>query len=451
MGKGEKAICNWDEDTLTMAVEAASNCLAAGFSGKVDTISLASTTAVFTDRSNATVIAEALELGEAIVAAEFSGSRRAGTTALILSVGSAAIGAETLVVASDRRSAKPGSPQELAYGHGAAAITIGAGEKVIARCVAHHSIARDLVDQFRQSGVEEDYGLEERWVRDEGWLKIVPSAIEAVLAKAQVRSSQIQHTIIPSPSRNIAEAVARSCGLPGDSVVDALNLVVGDTGAAHPLLMLALCLERAKVGDIILLTSFGQGCDAILLQVTNSILNYRQKRGPIGLHKNRRLEENYVKYLSFAGQLSAHSGMRAEHDKRTAHTVAYRKHEMISGLNGGKCSACGTVQFPRTRGCVNPQCRQFNTQEPYSLRGSPAAIKTFTEDWLAFSPCPPLFYGNIQFTNGANIMMELTDVDPGQIAVGMPVRLLFRIKDTDDRRGFRRYFWKAAPIAAAET
>ena len=47
-------------------------------------------------------------------------------------------------------------------------------------------------------------------------------------------------------------------------------------------------------------------------------------------------------------------------------------------------------------------------------------------------------------------MMEFTDVEPGQLDVGMPVELRFRIKDFDERRGFRRYFWKPTPAGGSD-
>jgi uncharacterized OB-fold protein len=46
-------------------------------------------------------------------------------------------------------------------------------------------------------------------------------------------------------------------------------------------------------------------------------------------------------------------------------------------------------------------------------------------------------------------MMEFTDVEPGQLEVGMPVDLRFRVKDFDDKRGFRRYFWKSSPAGVS--
>jgi hypothetical protein len=36
-------------------------------------------------------------------------------------------------------------------------------------------------------------------------------------------------------------------------------------------------------------------------------------------------------------------------------------------------------------------------------------------------------------------------MDEADLAVGKPMRMMFRIKDIDATRGFRRYFWKAAP------
>ena len=34
---------------------------------------------------------------------------------------------------------------------------------------------------------------------------------------------------------------------------------------------------------------------------------------------------------------------------------------------------------------------------------------------------------------------------PGDVDSGTPVRMVFRVKEWDDRRGFTRYFWKAQP------
>jgi hydroxymethylglutaryl-CoA synthase len=46
--------------------------------------------------------------------------------------------------------------------------------------------------------------------------------------------------------------------------------------------------------------------------------------------------------------------------------------------------------------------------------------------------------------------MEFTDADAKGFKVGDKVRMRLRIKSHDKRRGFRTYFWKAAPLARPE-
>ena len=135
--------------------------------------------------------------------------------------------------------------------------------------------------------------------------------------------------------------------------------------------------------------------------------------------------------------------MRAERDQRTAHTVAYRKRGALSAFKGGRCQRCGTVQFPQSRMCVNPECRATDSQVAHRLAETRGRVKSFTEDWQAYAARPPYSYGNVEFAEGGNLLMEFTDVEPGELKVNDAVRFVYRIKDEDRARGFRRYFWKA--------
>ena len=54
--KGQKAVANWDEDAITMAVEASRNCLAGVDRANIESVALASTTLPFVDRSNACLL-----------------------------------------------------------------------------------------------------------------------------------------------------------------------------------------------------------------------------------------------------------------------------------------------------------------------------------------------------------------------------------------------------------
>jgi 3-hydroxy-3-methylglutaryl CoA synthase len=442
--RGERSICNWDEDSLTMAVEAARCALPSRAArDSVSTVMLASTTLPFADRSNSTVLASALGLDDSALTLDVTGSQRSATAALAQALGSSGRG-HTLVAAADRRLARPGSDQESTYGHGGAAIVVGADEGV-AELVARHHRAADFVDHHRLTDSPFDYSLEERWVREAGWQTLVPDTLQALLTEAQIAAKDIAHLVIDAPPA-LARKIASLAGISESALIDNLSAQCGQTGAGHPLLMLASALERAKAGEWVVLVGFGHGVDTLLFRTTSKIGSHKPSRSVVEALGDRREETEYTRFLSHCGLLPVEFGMRAERDSRTAQTVAWRRHEDIYEFTGGRCTHCGTVQFPRARVCVAPTCREAGEQEPVPLAEKTARIKTFTEDWLAFSPRPPLVYGNVAFAVGGNAFIEFADFAPGEAQVNDEVRFVFRLKDIDRTRGFRRYFWKAAPM-----
>ena len=450
---GARSVCSWDEDSLTMATEAACSARTAAGApldrGAIGALVLASTTLPFADRSNAGIVAAALDLPETAATQDVGGSLRAATTALLqLARGSTT----ALLLAADARHAKPGSAQELAYGHGAAALLIAPAAATasdstpaaaaLATILGTAQIHADFVDHYRQSGAEFDYALEERWVRDEALATLPARAIAAALRDAQIDASAVKQFAMPGAAASI-KRVAASAGLSAAEAAFALDGDCGDTGTAHPLLMLIGALERASPGDLIVLAAFGQGVDALVLRCEAGLRAW-QKAAPLGAALARRAAEpQYLRYLAHAGLVEMDFGMRAERDQRTAQSVAWRKRRALSPFIGGQCRLCGAVQFPLSRVCVNPQCRATDSQDEYALAARSGRVKTFTEDWQAYSPRPPYVYGNIEFDVGGNLLMEVADVDAGELQIGDAVRFAFRIKDVDRLRGFRRYFWKA--------
>jgi 3-hydroxy-3-methylglutaryl CoA synthase len=446
--KGERSMCNWDEDAVTMSVEAGRACLRTA-NAEPAAVYFASTSAPFSDRQHAAIVATALGLPEEIASADLSSSQRAGTTAFIQACAAVQGGLydSALVVASDKRRSKAASPGELAYGDGAVACAIGS-EGAIVELLAAQSSTVDFVDHFRAAGEDFDYTWEERWIRDEGLAKIVPPCIHRALGKAGVSAGDVDHFVMPSTIGRAVAGIARQCGIDPGAVRDNLHAEMGEAGTAHALVMLLNALEgAAKPGDTILLVGFAQGCDAIVLRVTEAFADYQSAGGIAAALENRQPEDNYQKFLAFNDLITLEKGMRAEPvDYKTALTVTYRKRGMLTGLVGGKCTQCGTLQFPRTDICVNPQCRATDTQEPHPFRDEAASVLTWSADYLTYTPDPPSHYGMITFANGGRFMTDFTDVNVGEVEVGMDVRMMFRVKSRDSIRGFVRYFWKAVPV-----
>jgi hydroxymethylglutaryl-CoA synthase len=79
----------------------------------------------------------------------------------------------------------------------------------------------------------------------------------------------------------------------------------------------------------------------------------------------------------------------------------------------------------------------------------PAHVLSHTSDYLAYTPHPPFQFGHVDFAGGGRVLMEFADAEPGELRVGLPLRMVYRVKDFDRLRGFRRYFWKATPLRTA--
>jgi hydroxymethylglutaryl-CoA synthase len=443
--KGERAIASWDEDAITMAVEAARDCLGDRDRSVVAKVILASTTLPNADRQNSTIVKEALNLDDNIAAFDVTGSQRAGTSALLDALHAAAGGAgATLCIASERSRHRPGSEGELNAAHAAAAFLIGAGEGG-ASFIGGHSVTVDFVDHFRAAEEKFDYQWETRWVRDEGYGKIVPQALRAALAKLNIDAASVDHFIMSAPIKGINAVVAKSVGIPAQAVCDSLNAKVGDAGAAQPLVMLSYVLETAKPGQTIVLVGFGGGCDVILFKTTGALASGRPGNGIVGSIANGRSESNYIKYLAFSGLIELERGMRAEFDQKPVLSALYREKKAVLGLVGGRCTQTGTVQFPKTPISVASEVRAIRTQEDYPLAERSARVVSYTVDHLTYSPDPPASYGTIEFEGGGRLMAEFVDLDEQGVEVGLLLRMVFRIKAFDERRGFTKYFWKATP------
>jgi 3-hydroxy-3-methylglutaryl CoA synthase len=443
--KGARAFAHWDEDSITLAVAAARDCLGPGEDrSHVRTLLLASNTLPFAERLNAAVVAGALTLDEGIEALDLGGTQRAALSAFTQAVSRVqAGGGDTLVLAADNRRTRAGSAQELEYGDAAAAVVIGR-ERVLAQYLGAGTVTADFVDHFRAAGDDIDYHWEERWVRDEGIARLVPQAVAAALAQAQVQPFDVDHFIFPCTFAKMDQQLAKACGLRPDAVVDNLAETVGDSGVPHGLLLLAQVLERAQPGQVIVLAQFGSGAQALVFRVTEAIAGFRPARGVSRWLARGVEEKHYTRFLSFKGQLALERGMRGEQDKKTALSTAWRHHEALLGLVAGRCEVTGSVHFPPSRLTYDPKPLQ-DTQRPHKLADRPAKILSWSAEYLSWHPAPPHHYGQIDFEGGGRILMDFTDLEVGEVDSGTPMEMVFRIKDTDERRGYTRYFWKATP------
>ena len=277
----------------------------------------------------------------------------------------------------------PAAPRKLAYGHGAACVLVGRGPGLIAERLAHVSLAGDFVDQYRETG--DAFRLRARGALGPG--RGLPGS--SCRTQSGWRSSALQSRRRASRISSLPpRRASRSRSLGPRACRRRASSRTGSTLAATRACRIRCCclrecLERASPGDLIVLDRLRPGCRRAYCCARPRASDRRgaaQRKRPSRTVSSIR---DYLRFLSHCGVVEMDWGKRAERDARTAQTVAWRKHRDVTAFVGGRCRRCDTVQYPRTRACVNPECRAFDTQDEQPLADTGGTVKTYTEDWLA--------------------------------------------------------------------
>jgi 3-hydroxy-3-methylglutaryl CoA synthase/uncharacterized OB-fold protein len=435
--KGERAVASFDEDSVSMAVEAARDALRLAPSASVDSLFFATTTPPYADKLNAAIVGAAAQLPLEIRAADLTGSVRAGLSAFLQAADSAGTG-QALVAMADARLAAPEAKAERMSGDGAAAFVLGR-ENVIAEIEASASLTREFLDTWREPEERFPHSWEERFALTQAYAPLLAHVVQSVLAKAGVKPEELAAVALDCPNPRAADGLVRRMKLRPEQIADSFDLTVGRTGAAHAGLMLTSVLAGAKPGERILVANAADGADAVLLRVTDAAAKRRQVRS-VGRLVESKGPVGYGTYLKWREILPTEPPRRPD-PERPAGPPMLRASAWKYGFVGTKCLACGTPQLPPQRVCVH--CGVRDRMEPYAFADRPARITTLTLDRLAFSLNPPTVSVVVDFEGGGRFLCEMTDCEPEVVAIGDEVEMTFRRMFTAD--GVHNYFWKARP------
>lgn len=436
---GERAVANHDEDSLTMATEAAINCLEGMDAKSVDGLIFASTTSPYLEKQASTLVATAADLPAEIFTADHLSSVRAGTAALKSAIDAVKGGSakSILVTAADSRRAEPGSDSEQLSGDGSAALLVGS-TGVAASVEGVFFISEEFMDVWRK---QDDVFLQKgdaAFSQAYGYARIVKKCVEGILKKYEMKASDISQFVFSAPDTRSYARLAKSLNLPqGSFPEDPLLSSVGDTGAAGPLMLFVAALEKAKPGERILLCSYGAGnSDAFIFQVTPEVERLKDKRGVARCQAWKRPLMNYEKFLKFKSILPSEPLAPF-----SSWALFWKERKQNLQLYGTRCKRCGAFAYPRRRVCL--KCNAKDEYEDVKLpkRGK---VYTFAKDHLFPSPDPPTLMVVVDMDGGGRFYGQLTDCDPTQVNIGMPVELTFRRFHQGD--GFYNYFWKLRPL-----
>lgn len=417
-----RVVAAYDEDSTTLAVAAARHL---DLPGDVERLVLATTTPAYRDKTNATAVHAALGLPRTVLAIDSGGAARSGAGA----VAQAGCGSgSSIVVLSDVIVSQPGGSDEYGGGDGAAAFVFGQAPQVIATLDARVSLTEEFTDRWSSGQMIGSHTWEERFGL-ERYSALVREAVTELLGGAHV-----DHALVVSPNTAVFKQAVRL--VPEAEAITTNPL--GYSGAAGLGLALADVLDRAQPGQRIAVISAADGCDAFLFTATDALPTRRQAVTVADQRTGGRIV-NLPTYWSWRGIIERVPPRRPEPDRVSA-PAASRDEAWKFGLDGARCSACGTLSLPPMRVCRN--CGAQDAMKIESVARGTGTIRTFTVDRLAFSPSPPLIDAVLDLDEGGRLLVEVADALPDELSVGARAGLSFRRLGTTD--GIHNYFWKAA-------
>jgi 3-hydroxy-3-methylglutaryl CoA synthase/uncharacterized OB-fold protein len=436
-GKGTRSVASFDEDTTTMGVEAARHALDPG-GRQPDELWFATAAPAYLDKTNATAIHAALRLDSDRPAIDMGGAVRSGVGALRAALDSSR---SVLVVTSDMRTGLPTSADESSGGDGASAILVG-GESdgpLLAEYLGGASATEEFVDRWRAPGDIRSKVWEERFGETE-YLLLAERAWNDGLKAAAVTAEQVDHAVVTGTHARAVRQFAARLGTPKEALVDDLSATVGNTGTAHPGMLLASALDGARPGQVIALVVLADGADVLVFRAGDAVTSYRPAR-PVAAQVEAGANISYGKFLSWRGLLPVEPPRRPEPERISASASA-RSEAWKYAFVGSRDRTSGAIHLPPAR--VSMKGDAVDDMEPVPMADVPGTVVTFTVDRLVYSPSPPVVFSVIDFDGGGRFACDLTDVEADELSIGDRVEMTFRRISSGD--GIHNYFWKARPI-----
>ncbi|MEM7142774.1 MAG: OB-fold domain-containing protein [Actinomycetota bacterium] len=436
-GRGTRSVASFDEDTTTMGAEAARNALR-DTDASIDALWFATSTPAYLEKTNAAAIHAALRLAPEVGALDLGGALRSGIGAVRTALQG---GGTTMVVTSDIRDGMATSADEASGGDGAAALVIGddSAGTVIAEYVASGVVTDEFLERWRVPGAQRSRVWEERF-GEVTYGPLMKEAFAAALANAGLEADQIDHLAVAGMHARAIKRGSKAFGAAAEKMIDDLSGTVGNTGTAHPVLLLASALEQAQPGQTIAVVMLADGVEVLILRATDAIAAHTPTVS-VADQAAGGAPVSYGKFLSWRGMVAVEPPNRPL-PNRTSASAAYRRNDWKFGFVGTRDRSSGMLHVPPAR--VSQKGGAIDDMEAVPMADTVGTIASFTIDKLVYSPSPPVVFAVVDFDGGGRAPLELTDVDPDEVEVGGRVEPTFRRLYTADE--IHNYFWKVRPV-----
>ncbi len=299
-----------DEDTLTIALEAARNALARA---QVDpqligAVWVGSESHPYAVKPTSTIVAEAIGATPHTEAADWQFACKAGTETMQAGMGFVASGMARYVlgIGADTAQGRPGDALEYTAAAGGAAYLIGPAAESLALIEGSFSYVTDTPDFWRRPYMHyPSHG--QRFTGEPAYFHHTISAGEHLMDQMRRTADDFTYVTLHQPNAKFPQRAAKTLGFkPEQWATGLLCPMVGNTYAGASILGLTAILDEAHPDDTILVVSFGSGAgsDAFALRVTD-LITERQGRAPKTQdYIARRTQIDYATYVRYRKKLN---------------------------------------------------------------------------------------------------------------------------------------------------
>ncbi|MBN2111063.1 MAG: hydroxymethylglutaryl-CoA synthase [Methanosarcinaceae archaeon] len=300
----EKSVPDVDEDTATIAVEAARSAVKrAGIDAqRVGAVYTGSESHPYAVKPTSTIVAEAVGATPVLTAADYEFACKAGTAAIQTCMGLVSSGMIDLglAIGSDVAQGAPADALEYTAAAGGVAYIIGNRESELAAIIEDtYSFTTDTPDFWRREGMPyPEHGG--RFTGEPGYFKHVTSAARGLMEKMGTKPDDYDYAVFHQPNGKFPSRAAAMLGFSKEQIRPGLVVTrLGNTYSGSCMMGIAATLDQAKPGDRIFATSFGSGAgsDAFSITVTDRIEEIRYSAPGV---EEMLADPIYVDYATYA-------------------------------------------------------------------------------------------------------------------------------------------------------
>ncbi len=305
LGVMEKSVPDLDEDTATIAVEAARNALSRRpiDPEEIGAVYVGSESHPYAVKPTACTVGEAIGATPRMTAADYEFACKAGTAGIQTCMGLVKSGMVKygLAIGSDVAQGAPSDALEYTAAAGGAAFILGNDDPL---ATIHHtcSFTTDTPDFWRREG--QGYPRHGgRFTGEPGYFRHIEGAVQLCFEQTGKSPKDYDYAVFHQPNAKFPQRVSRTIGFSDGQIAPGLVVPrLGNTYSGSSMIGLAATLDQAKPGDRIFLASFGSGAgsDAFDIEVTDAIASgiFSRDEAPTVT----KLLENpiYIQYAQYA-------------------------------------------------------------------------------------------------------------------------------------------------------